>query len=302
MAGARLMPTVPPEIHPNTVQRIAWSIGLALLLLITLALAFAEPVWADPGPAQLSGRVVDLLGKPVAGANVHAMSHTGEERVVRTDRDGRYRVELRDGAYSVVFAARGKSAQRSATLPPGAAAVLDGELELGEGEVIEIRDLPPPAVPPRPLEDPRIALPYSDQAVLRDAWTKAWLLLDVSATGEVTQLKVLKRPGFDLDDIALRSAFALHFDPARDRNGKPIPTLIVWGMEWPSYGWLQQFETTTRIPPLVRDPLQPQLPALSKVPCAGSGPMYLGSLYPAYRDCSRPDLTLASTLPWVKRP
>jgi hypothetical protein len=65
------MPTVTVDIHRNAVQRIVWSIVLALLLLLALAFALAEPVWADPGKAQLGGRVVDVLGKPVAGANVH---------------------------------------------------------------------------------------------------------------------------------------------------------------------------------------------------------------------------------------
>jgi len=36
------------------------------------------------------------------------------------------------------------------------------------------------------------------------------------------------------------------------------------------------------------------------VPCAGSGPMNLGSLHPAYKDCSKPDLRQAAREPWLE--
>jgi hypothetical protein len=38
------------------------------------------------------------------------------------------------------------------------------------------------------------------------------------------------------------------------------------------------------------------------VPCKGSGPMNLGSLYPTYRDCSTPDLKRMPNEPWIVRP
>ncbi len=288
----------------SSIHHAAWVLFLTALLLIALALALGDPAWADAGRAQLSGRVVDVLGKPVAGANVHVATRAGVEQVVKTDRDGRYRAELRgSGPYSVVFAFGGTSAHRSAAIAPGAEVVLDGELELADGEVIQIRDMHPPPVLPKPLKDPRIAPKYSDRAILSDTWAKAWLLLDVSATGEVTRLKVLKRPGLDLDELAVRQAFGLKFSPARDHHGKPVPTLVIWGMEWPSYGWLQAFETTTRIPPYERDPLQPGRPSLASVPCANSGrPLNLTSIYPTYRDCSRPDVSRVASLPWVEKP
>src|SRR6185436_4997269 len=64
-------------------------------------------------------------------------------------------------------------------------------------------------------------------------------------------------------------------------------------------GWLQAYQMMTRIPPLERDPLLPGGPSLAQVPCAGSGPMNLGSVYPTYRDCSRPDVSQVNSLPWV---
>jgi hypothetical protein len=281
--------------------------ALAALLALSLVLALAKPAWADDAPARLSGRVVDVLGRPVAGANVHVVSRTGVEQLAKTDQDGRYSVAVRGGAYSVVFALRGTTAQRSATIEPGAAAVVDGELELGEGEVIQVRDLRPPPVLPKPRYDVRRAPKYSDEAILSDAWTKAWLLLDVSAAGEVTRLKVLKRPGFNLEPIALEAAFALSFEPARELDGRPVSTLIIYSIEWPSHGWMQKFMgTSLRLPEVEINPFAPELPALAKVPCAGSGPWQFANNHLAahltYRDCSRPDLSRASSLPWIEKP
>ncbi len=287
----------------SSIHHAAWILVLTGLLLFALALALGDPAWADAGRAQLSGRVVDVVGRPVAGANVHVATRAGVEQVARTGKDGRYRVELRGtGAYSVVFAARGVSAHKSATIGAGNAVVLDAELELADGEVIQVSGELPPSVP-KPLKNQRIVPRYSDQAILRDTWAKAWLLLDINAAGQVTRLKVLKRPGFDLDQIAVRAAFDLRFDPARDAAGRQVPAVLVWGMDWPTYGWLQAFHSTTRLPPAQRELFLPERPALAKVPCASSGrPLVLDSIYPTYRDCTRPDLSLAASLPWVDRP
>lgn len=303
MAPPPAMRTVIAE-HRHSVQRTAWAIGLGALLFLALALALADPVWADPGPARVEGRVVDLLGKPLAGANVHVVASGRVEQTVRTDADGRYRAELRGtGSYSLLFASGGKTAQKRTTIEAGTTLALDAELDVGPGEVIEVLDTRPATVPPKPMRDPRIPPQYSDRAILHDVWAKAWILLDVSATGEVMRIKVLKQPGHDLDDIAVRTAFGLKFAPGRDATGRAVPTYVVWGMEWPSMGWLQTFETATRIPDYDRKLFQEHLPAIVKVPCAGSGrPLQLGSLYPAYRDCSRPDLSLASKLPWLSKP
>lgn len=307
------MPTVmipetspPPSdrlVHLSAFQRIAWSIFLTAALLLALSLALAGPADADPAPARLSGRVVDVLGRPVVGANVHVASRSGVEQVVKTDRDGRYQAQVRGGGtYAVVFAARGASAQKRAAIEAGGAVVLDAELELADGEIVRVTGEYPRSAP-KPLRDPRLTPKYSDQAILRDAWTKAWLLLDVSPAGEVQRLKVLKAPGYDLDQIAVRTAFDLKLDPARDASGKPVPAIVVWSVEWPSYGWLQTFEVTTRIPPGPRELFTPERPALAKVPCAGSGrPLAFESQYPTYRDCSRPDLSRAAALPWIARP
>ena len=168
------------------------------------------------------------------------------------------------------------------------------------GEVIIIEDLIPPKVKPRPKNySPKKAPPYSDRAILSDAWTKAWLLLDVSATGEVTRFKFLKRPGYDLEKIAAAEVFKLHFEPARDAANKPIPTLVLWLIEWPSAGWLEKLVgTRTRMPPLVGVPPNVRSQA-DYVPCRGSGPWHMGSVHPTYKDCSKPDLSKATTEPWI---
>lgn len=151
-------------------------------------------------------------------------------------------------------------------------------------EVIEIHDLPPPlsqlSVKPKPLQDPRVLPPYSDEAIVRDVWTRAWFLLDVDATGAVVRAKFLKRPGAKLEDIALAQAFKVKFEPARDLSHRPSRSYAVWMIEWPSWQWMvARTGNVTRLP--VR--------YARHVPCRGSGPLNLNSVHPVYRDCSVPD-------------
>jgi len=181
----------------------------------------------------------------------------------------------------------------------GAAAASAGPKQ--SGEVIVIDEKPPrPAVEAKAINySPRKTPPYSDEAILSDAWTRAWLLLDIDARGNVTRFKFLKRPGYQLDDIAARQVFGLRFEPARDRAGRPQRTWIVWGIEWPSYFWLiDRIGVASGMPPIVGFP--PRSLA-AHVPCKGSGPMNVGSIHPAYRDCSLPDLSRRTFagLPWL---
>jgi hypothetical protein len=160
-----------------------------------------------------------------------------------------------------------------------------------KGEVIVIDEKPPrAAVPARAVNfSPIKAPPYSDRAIEEDAWTRAWLLLDIDDTGTVRRFKFLKRPGHDLEAIATREAFKLRFQPARDASGRPVATWMLWLIEWPSHGWLiARLGLATRMPPVVGFP--PRSMA-AHVPCAGSGPLNLDSIHPVYRDCSRPDLS-----------
>jgi hypothetical protein len=160
---------------------------------------------------------------------------------------------------------------------------------LANTETIVIHD-PPPKVEPKPVKHySRIAPPYSDYAIEHDVWTRAWLLLDIDATGTVRRVKFLKHPGADLDTIALQQALAMKFEPARDAHDRAVSRLMLWKIEWPSYWWLVMTEgVTTGIPPSVEH----------GEPCAGSGPFWMESMHHVYKDCSGPDFRLAQTEPW----
>ena len=167
------------------------------------------------------------------------------------------------------------------------------------GEVIVIRDRVTPAVKPKPKNWSREqAPPYSDRAIVSDAWTKAHLLLDIDERGVVTRFKWLKRPGFDLEPIAVAQISGLRFEPARNADGAAIKSYNTWEIEWPSAGWLVAFiGTRTRMPPLRGFPAR-RMDA--SVPCKDHGePMHLFSLYPVLRDCSKPELSRAVNEPWV---
>ncbi len=171
----------------------------------------------------------------------------------------------------------------------------------GRPEVIHLEEPAPPVVRPKVKRYHRKLPPYSDAAILSDVWTRAWMLIEIDEHGTVTRLKSLKAPGHDLDDIAIREAFGLHFEPARDAFGKPMRVWIVWGFEWPANSWLV---ATTGLSTAMPDDVGfPPRPAWLNIPCRGDGPMRLGSaLYKGYRDCSKPDTSRLDALPWIQRP
>lgn len=169
------------------------------------------------------------------------------------------------------------------------------------GEVIVIEGKAPPATPPKATNfKKRATPPYSDRAVLSDAWTRAWLLLSIDEKGTVDGIKFLRKPGWDLEKIAMTEAFKLTFDPALDDHQRPMRSQIIWEMEWPSAWWLQTFVGTrgTAVPIVDFPPRRLD----SHVPCRGSGPLHLGSVHPVYKDCSKPDLTKIKTEAWITRP
>ena len=202
---------------------------------------------------------------------------------------------------SLVAVASASAEPAPSRAPSAAGPAATGPRQVQPGEVIVIEPPPrPPAVHARALNDhPRKTLPYSDRAIDSDAWTRAWLLLEIDPSGRVTRFKFLERPGYDLEPIAARQAFALRFSPARDAKGHPIRTWLVWGMEWPSYGWLIDMTgTASHMPPMVGVPGHS---LAAYVPCKGSGPMDLGSIHPTYRDCSTPDLSKNfDAVPWIR--
>lgn len=159
-----------------------------------------------------------------------------------------------------------------------------------DGEVIVIREKVAKR-PPRPVKNPDIVPRYSDKAIVENAWARAWLLLDVDRRGRVARLKLLRRPGYDLDEIAVEHGFTLRFRPAVDAAGRPTATQILWPLEWPSYWYLIKLVGVATRKPYV-----------DYVPCRGSGPLNLDMAVPVYRDCSKPDLSRAASLPWIEAP
>src|SRR5688572_15025246 len=159
----------------------------------------------------LSGRVVDQqTGVPVEGALVMISGPSGLTATVNTDAHGRYSATVDAGTYNVIFAHG--SSRTSGRVTVADAATLDGKLDALQGEVIVIRDKIAPPVAPKPKNyKPHKAPPYSDAAVLSDAWTKAHMLLDVDEQGIVRRYKFLKRPGYDLEKIAAREVSKLVF-------------------------------------------------------------------------------------------
>lgn len=160
------------------------------------------------------------------------------------------------------------------------------------GEVIVIRERRPTAVAAKPRRRRLGPPPYSDRAAVSNRWARAWLLLDIDRRGRVTRLKFLNRPGYDLDEIAIREAFKTRFEPARDAAGRPTASYMLYALEWPSYWWMIKLVGT--VSNRMRDP--------GYVPCRGSGPLNLDMEVPVYRDCSLPDLSRVRAVPWIEPP
>jgi hypothetical protein len=224
----------------------------------------------------LSGQVTDEDGNPVPGAKVHLATPSGNDKVVVADTKGRFKTALPgDDGHTLVYV------QGAARLT-GQAAVPTPD---GEGsEVVEIHEVIRPAVMAKPVSDPLRLLEYTDKAIDKDAWTRAWLLLDIDKKGNVARLKLLNKPGYDLDPIAIREGLRLKFEPARDRVGRPTETLLLWSFEWPSWWFMVKYHQ------------QPtRMPDVSWVACRGTAPMKH-----EYRDCTPPNMAGAMALPWIE--
>jgi hypothetical protein len=160
------------------------------------------------------------------------------------------------------------------------------------GETIIVRGHAPGYRQAEPVKDQHIAPAYSGEAIEKDAWTRAWMIVEIDESGVVQRMKFLKRPGYDLDQIAIDRAFATKFTPARTGDGRAVASSLVIPIEWPSYWWLNTYEgLATRIPEVI-----------GNIPCAGSGnPLNLSRTHPVYRDCSLPDMSRAASEPWIER-
>lgn len=242
-----------------------------LALVIALVLGASAPrAESSLETARIRGRVVATTGAPVAGANIAIRQ--GKAVIARTTADARgdYGVSLRPGVYTVVITHRKAHVVRRVRAVAHKIARVNGRLPVQSDETIVIRD--------RGLAREAVALnfnrretpPYSEEAKTRNVWVKSWLLLDVSARGQVTRVKFLNRPGYGLDDIALDQAFKLRFRPSLDVDGKPMSTLVLWAVEWPAYRWLIDMTgLASRMPDTIRlDP--PISPHAVADPVAGA--------------------------------
>jgi hypothetical protein len=266
------------------------------ILAVAFLLGLVTAAHADP-LSHLSGRVLDAKhGTPVESALVLVAGPTGVEHQLSTDAQGRYQANVKPSSYILIFVYGTARSSGRVLVEAGKRAYLEGKVDATEGEVIVIRDRIRPPVPPRATNHkPYKAPPYSDRAVVEDAWTKAWLLLDISSTGQVTRIKWLKRPGYDLEKIAIAEVKKLTFEPARDSSGKAVRTWFIWSIEWPSAWWLDKFIGTRTGMPRVTGLGRRQD---AYIPCKGSGPWHMGSLHKTYKDCSQPDLKVAAREPW----
>ncbi|MEZ4403685.1 MAG: carboxypeptidase-like regulatory domain-containing protein [Kofleriaceae bacterium] len=272
----------------------------ARLATVAGLLALACPLTASA--ERITGRVLARAdGAPVEGAVVYLTAPDGASLTATTTADGRYGFDVIPGTYQVTFLYGDARQRGTVVVAPDTPMVLNGRLAVDIAETIVVDETHRPAVLPEPIT-PRFSQatpPYSDRAILHDVWTRAWLLLSVDDTGEVTKLKLLRDPGYDLGPIAISEGFKLRFTPARDAAGNRVSTLVIWPIEWPAQSWLVTFQgQATRMPEA--KPMSSRSQA-SYVPCKGSGPWRLGSQYKGYRDCARPDLAAAKTVPWILR-
>jgi len=251
---------------------------LALALLASLAsVAAADPEvtgFVTGGTGELTGTATDLDGKPLKGIKVHIVAKGGAKQIVTTDAKGKYRAKVAsEGSYVFV---EGKIKLGGQV----AAATTEGDTE-----AIEIREQLPPAVKPKPLTPLDTVLDYSDLAEDKNTWTRAWLMLDVNDAGKVVRVQLLNKPGLDLDPIAIREAFKVKFEPARDRSNKKIPAMVLWTWEWPAYYWMLDHKRNIhRLPP-----------EAMTVTCRGAGAAKV------LRDCSKPTIANAVSAPWIDK-
>ncbi len=251
---------------------------LALAMLVGGKLAAAQGVsgFTTNSTGVMEGKVTDNDGDELDGVEVFVTMPDGSERKAVTDSKGKYKIDLGQAAgQKFVFVRRAARIHGQ---------VLTASLHEGE-EVFEIQESEKPKVMPRPTTATNLIPEYSDEAREKNVWARAWLMLDIDAQGQVIRMKMLKAPGYGLDDIAVKAAARLRFQPARSLSGKPIPSLVLWDYEWPAYYWLISGKFSPAALP----------PEVQLMPCQGT--VAPNALY--FRDCSTADVSKSVSLPWI---
>lgn len=237
---------------------------------------------ADEEAGAVTGLIRDKTsGDGLAGVSVTAVSDRATVSAT-TGKDGRYALRgLAPGRYKLLIVYGKSRLERTVDITEGATTTVNARIDsLKSAEAVKVRDKAPEskAAPPAPKgKYGAVPPPYSDEAIDSDVWARAWLLLDVDVTGAVTKVTFLKKAGHDLDEIAEKEALKYKFRPATDDAGNPRAAQIVVLMEWPSYWYVRTLVST------------------GQPPCAGSGPLNLGSMHPVYRDCSTVDIPEGAT-------
>jgi hypothetical protein len=193
------------------------------------------------------------------------------ERTLKTDKHGRFRTEIAEPTMVAVYGGMQVQGGSSTTE------------KVGGDEAIVLREAERPTTLAKPLSDPLAIPDYTDALRDKNVWVRAWLLLEVNETGSVSRVKLLNPPGYDLDAIAIRDAFKLKFEPARNRVDKPMSSMVVWKFEWPTAGSLPRNKW-------------------SELPCRQRADDKWYAMNKPYRDCSRPNMAGVVTTPWIDRP
>lgn len=259
-----------------------WSQTLLLLVLcVAPAVAWADKDrvsgFSTESKGVITGQVMEESGGPARGLTVYVTTVAGELTTV-TDDEGRYRIDLGTIPGSKMVFVRKVARINGQTM-------VQSKNDEGE-EVVEILEADQPAVMPRATSPTNRIPEYSKAARDANAWAKAWLLLHVGRDGVVKRLKVLHSPGYELDEIAVADAFNLKFEPALDRVGRPVPVMVIWSYEWPSYWWMVEHRHTPRYVPS----------EVNAVPCRGTS-----GVASSQRDCTQAEMAQAHTLPWLTR-
>lgn len=198
----------------------------------------------------------------------------------------------------------------------GSVALADEPIDTHKNEDIHIDQKIVRPQMPKMLSDRQLIPPYSDDAKMGNVWVVAWVWADIDETGKVQRIKFIKRPGHDLDRIAIDWAMSREFTPALNQFGHPTRSLVHFEMEWPSYYWLMDLKYSARRLPTGADmsgfsvegdgapgskantPAEGSLSLLP--PCAHQAGWVLDSVRPhVWRDCTKPDLSHANAAePW----
>jgi hypothetical protein len=258
-----------------------WPLAIgAVVVFLSLSL---PPSAARADEGSIEGSVTNKAsGGALSGVSV-TIAGEGVTRTVITSKDGRYSFTgLAAGDYTALFVFGKSRLKRSAITVGDSPVHVNVSIDVPRSaEVIQIKEKPPVsrAAPPKPTgKYLAVPPPYSDEAIDSDIWSRAWLILDVDITGKVTAVTFLKKAGHGLDEIAEKEAMKYKFKPALDEEGNPKASRIAVMMEWPSWWYTHTLVST------------------GKPPCAGSGPLNLGSMHPVYRDCSTVELPEGVTL------